>query len=85
MQHYPFRTRECTRCFSRTVALSPFEYLNRFRIRTAAGMIMESDDSIHMIAEKCGFSSDSYFGKMFRELMGMTPREYRNCDETIPL
>ena len=28
-------------------------------------------------AERCGFSSDSYFGKLFREETGNTPREYR--------
>ena len=29
------------------------------------------------IAAKCGFVSDSYFGKTFRDIYGCTPREYR--------
>ncbi|MGI6012074.1 MAG: helix-turn-helix transcriptional regulator [Ruminococcus sp.] len=47
------------------------------RIQMAAQMLLRSSDSITEISEKCGFSSDSYFGKIFRERMKVTPREYR--------
>ena len=70
-------TRECTRCFSKLIGQSPVDYLNHYRIRQAAGMLIESDMSIGTIAETCGFVSDSYFGKMFKESMGCTPRDYR--------
>ena len=79
--------RECTRCFSKVLGQSPMNYLNAYRIRQAAGMLVESDMSIGMIAEKCGFISDSYFGKIFRETMGCTPRDYRkgrNLSYTLP-
>ncbi len=69
--------RECTRCFSKVIGQSPIDYLNRFRIRQAAGMLVETDQSIGDISERCGFVSDSYFGKMFKELMGCTPSCYR--------
>ena len=69
--------RECTRCFSKIIGQPPIGYLNHYRIRQAAGMLVESDMTIGAIAEKCGFISDSYFGKMFRETMGCTPRHYR--------
>ena len=32
------------------------------------------------IAEKCGFMSDSYFSKIFREIYKCTPREYRKAN-----
>ena len=69
--------RECTRCFSKVIGQPPIEYLNRLRIRQAAGMLVETDRSIGDISERCGFVSDSYFGKMFKELMGCTPSSYR--------
>ncbi len=69
--------RECTRCFSKVIGQSPIDYLNRFRIRQAAGMLVETDRAIGDISERCGFVSDSYFGKMFKELMGCTPSNYR--------
>lgn len=69
--------RECSRCFSRTVKMSPIDYLNRYRVRMAAGRIVETGDPIGLIAEECGFTSDSYFGKMFKSIMGCSPRDYR--------
>ena len=74
--------RECGRCFSRSIGMPPFEYLNRYRIRQAARLIVQSMDPIGQIADQCGFSSDSYFGKMFREQMGCSPREYRKRSAT---
>lgn len=77
--------RECGRCFSRSIGMPPIEYLNRYRIRQAARLIVQTSDPIGQIAEQCGFSSDSYFGKMFREQMGCSPREYRKRKElTLP-
>lgn len=70
-------TRECTRCFRRTIRLSPMAYLNQYRIRTAAQLLLQTDDPILTISENCGFSSGSYFGRIFQELMHCTPREYR--------
>lgn len=79
--------RECTRCFSRVIGQPPIDYLNHFRIRQAAGMLVETDMSIGMISEKCGFISDSYFGKIFKAAMGCTPRDYRkgNTKNDSPL
>lgn len=69
--------RECSRCFQRCFRMSAIEYLNEYRIRVAARMLLESQDSIHAISEHCGFRSASYFGKYFHQLLGCTPREYR--------
>ena len=73
-------TRECTRCFSRCLNISPNVYLNQTRLSMAADLLAGSSKSIIEISEECGFSSPSYFGKVFRETMGCTPREYRDKD-----
>ncbi|MGN0268015.1 MAG: helix-turn-helix domain-containing protein [Lachnospiraceae bacterium] len=70
-------TRECTRCFQRCIKLSPVNYLNEYRIRMAAQMLLQTNQSITTISENCGFSSSSYFGKMFYKVMGCTPKDYR--------
>jgi AraC-like DNA-binding protein len=46
----------------------------------AADLLADSAKSIIEISEECGFSSPSYFGKVFREAMGCTPKEYRDKD-----
>lgn len=69
--------RECSRCFQRCFRESAIEYLNKHRIRCAASMLLESSASIQQISNLCGFSSVSYFGKVFHQALGCTPKEYR--------
>ncbi|MGI6012069.1 MAG: AraC family transcriptional regulator [Ruminococcus sp.] len=69
--------RECSRCFQRSIRMTPWNYLCDFRVQTAAWMLLRTNDTVTEISEKCGFSSDSYFVKAFRDSMKMTPGEYR--------
>ncbi|MDO5133887.1 MAG: AraC family transcriptional regulator [Eubacteriales bacterium] len=70
-------TRECTRCFRRCLNTSPIVYLTQTRVDMAAKLLAGSAKSIIEISEDCGFSSPSYFGKVFREIMDCTPTDYR--------
>ncbi|MGN1192586.1 MAG: helix-turn-helix domain-containing protein [Dorea sp.] len=69
--------RECTRCFQRNLGTSPMKFLTEYRISIATQKLLQSNDSILFISEDCGFNSGSYFGKVFYEIMGCTPTEYR--------
>lgn len=69
--------RECSRCFQRCFRESAITYLNKYRIQVAAGMLLKTSDSILSISQRCGFCSDSYFGRQFRQMLGCTPKEYR--------
>ena len=69
--------RECTRCFRRCIDSTPNEYLNACRLRMAADMLLRTGKGVLEISEACGFSSASYFGKVFRGATGLTPREFR--------
>ena len=75
--------RECTRCFRRAISRSPVRFLIEYRAQMAAMMLARTDDTISSISEKCGFTSDSYFGKIFREIYGCTPRDYRKKQKEI--
>ena len=70
-------SRECTRCFKRTVDRTPVRFLIEYRAQMAASLLLGTGMSVSEIAEKCGFMSDSYFSKIFREIYKCTPREYR--------
>ena len=70
--------RECSRCFRRSINTAPIRFLVEYRIQMAAALLLRTDSGISDIAEKCGFLSDSYFGKTFKEVYDCTPREYRN-------
>lgn len=69
--------RECLRCFSEILNMTPFHYLMEYRVRKASEYLRNSNQSISEIGYNCGFSGTSYFTKLFKELRGMTPSEYR--------
>lgn len=69
---------ECCRCFKRSIHLTPFEYLMKYRIFMAAGLIREKKNlSIAELASSVGFNSSSYFNKLFKKYLNCTPTEYR--------
>lgn len=56
----------------------PFQkYLGMYRIEKSKSLLKASDISVSEVAVAVGFNSFSYFGKIFRELVGMTPTEFR--------
>lgn len=75
--------RECSRCFVKSLGLTPFQYVLNYRIRRAGELLLETEQSVAEIAYSTGFFNNSYFGKTFKNLMGMTPKEYRNGMEGI--
>lgn len=69
------------RIFSSYMEISPLEYINQVRIRMACEHLKRTDESIAEIAVKCGFSTNSTFNRNFRQLMGVTPMEWRRRSE----
>ena len=53
------------------------EYIVKRKCLHAANMLRHSDYPIAMISEFFCFSSPGYFGKCFREIYQLTPKEYR--------
>ena len=72
--------RECLRCFQRSLGQSPIQYLMSYRLLRAANLLRsEPEKGISEIAERCGFSSASYFSHQFRKFFHCTPKEYRKA------
>jgi len=57
---------------------SPLNYLNKLRIEHACRLLKETHLKINHICHKVGISDAYYFSRLFHNLMGMSPREYRN-------
>lgn len=58
------------------------DYIVEVRVQRAANMLRYSELSLSAIAEYVHFPSQSYFGKVFKQAMNMTPREYRDRFQT---
>lgn len=73
----PISERECYRLFKKHLGISPVEYLTDIRLQKARELLIESDKCILDIALETGFGSSSYFGKIFKHQIGITPKAYR--------
>jgi len=70
--------REALRCFRWGISQPPFDYLQEYRLQVAKKLLTTSQISIAELAMECGFGSSAYFGKVFKEKEGMTPKQYRD-------
>ncbi len=66
-----------TSCFHKELGLTPVAYLNRYRIQQARQLLKNTHKSVTEIALDVGFSSSSYFSRIFRRETGMSPEAYR--------
>jgi len=55
---------------------SPNELIRNIRLRKAAGLFRKGHTHVAQVMHKVGFNNQSYFGKCFTELYGVTPSEY---------
>lgn len=66
-----------SRLFKEEIGVTFSEYVTVKKIEAAANMLQFSDYSAVEISNLFNFSSHSYFIKVFKKHMGMTPKEYR--------
>ena len=63
--------------FKRETGISVSDYIRKKRIEAAKNMLKYSSIPYAEIAAILAFSSQSHFSRVFREEVGVTPREYR--------
>lgn len=65
------------RSFRKESGITPIDYLKRYRIRQARALLEAGDKSITEVALEVGFSDSSYFARVFRREVGVSPGAYR--------
>ncbi len=66
-----------SRLFKSETGMAFSEYVNQRKIEEATGLLRYSDYTDLEISNLLCFSSQSYFIKIFKKIMGMTPNEYK--------
>ncbi|NLL73844.1 MAG: helix-turn-helix domain-containing protein [Clostridiales bacterium] len=56
------------------------EYLTKLRINKAKKLLVDSDMNIKNICLDTGYSDPNYFSRIFKKQVGVTPTEYRECN-----
>ena len=63
--------------FRRVTGSSIIAYLTDFRLAAAKHCLLETDWDIRKVAESCGFTDHSNFGRTFKANTGMSPTQFR--------
>lgn len=64
--------------FTKKTGMSPLKYVLSLRIEEAKELLMYSSMSISEVAVSIGIAEPSYFSRIFRKYVGLSPTEYRN-------
>lgn len=64
---------KCCQLFKKYVNRTPMDFLNTYRLEMSLRLLKETERPISDISLSCGFTSQSYFTKLFTERYHMTP------------
>lgn len=63
--------------FKKQTGMNLSDFIKVKKIQEAQELLCETSKSLVMISNYLGFSSQSHFTKVFKEITGITPKEYR--------
>lgn len=58
-------------------------YLNQLRVEKSKALLLSGGTSIAEICDACGFEDQSYYCKVFKRIVGVTPDRYRKQSRRI--
>ena len=70
------------RQFVRVVGLPPQRFILEFRMRAAAGLLLNEGLAVKEVAGKLGYSSVHAFSRAFKNAVGVSPGAYRSAPPT---
>ena len=62
--------------FEKQFKTTPQKYLHSLRMQLAVDLLFEGKLSISEIANRCGYESSTYFGRVFKNYYGVSPSQY---------
>lgn len=69
-----------SRMFKQVTGFSYIEYINSVRVKEAQRKLRETKYKVIQIAEEVGFESVAHFGRVFKQISGLAPIEYRKLN-----
>lgn len=76
-EQYQISESSIKRCFHAIYGMSPSQYRKRFRMQTAARLLIETEQNVADIGMQVGYLNPSKFANAFSDVMHLSPKEYR--------
>ena len=77
LKPFHFNKSYLCRRFRQYTGYTMTEYLNQIRLQQAAFQLQYTDNTILSVCNNVGFSSVSYFNKLFKQTYGVSPKYFR--------
>lgn len=77
-ENFNYHPYHLSRIFKEETGKTLHKYLMYYRLQIAKDYLLTTKYDISQIAWRSGFCSSAYFIKIFKENVGMTPKEYRH-------
>ncbi|MBJ7881536.1 AraC family transcriptional regulator [Gelidibacter salicanalis] len=72
-------TNSFCRFFKKTTNKSFTQFLNEVRIKNASRLLVQDDISVSSVCYAVGYNSITNFNKQFKQIMGVTPKSFREA------
>lgn len=69
--------RSFKRRFQQATGMTPLEYVQTLRLEEAKQMLEATELAVEAIANEVGYEDASFFSRLFRRQVGLTPAQYR--------
>jgi len=79
-KHFQYSSSHYTTIFKQKTGMSPIDYFIKLKIHYACQLLTQSELKIKAIAEKIGYDDPYYFSRLFKQVMGKSPKDYRKVD-----
>lgn len=81
--HVSFNYSYFSQAFKEYTGESFVHYLKKLRIERARELLATTDFKVYEISERAGFENVKHFSRVFKEMEGVSPQEYRDLREVI--
>ncbi|WDT84516.1 helix-turn-helix transcriptional regulator [Alteromonas sp. 009811495] len=65
--------------FKKSVGETPYQYITHHRIEHSKRLLLTSSLSLSDIAHQMGFNDQSHFNRVFKQHVGLTPKQFTNA------
>ena len=69
--------RSFKRRLARATGVTPLEYVQTLRLEEAKHLLETTEVAVEEVAHQVGYEDASFFGRLFRRKVGLTPAQYR--------
>ncbi|MNN48651.1 HTH-type transcriptional activator Btr [compost metagenome] len=67
--------------FKQATGMPPRQYLLRYRMERACGLLKKGNYTISEVAGSVGYQDALLFSKMFKKMIGISPKNYKSASQ----